>query len=126
MDPPPVHITELASVLYIHTTLYIANGWHCTLHGTQTSHLFPLLVNNIIYGSQIGNPPPLQHTFFPTNLPSALKLPHIIDDKISSELAANRMSGPFTIDKHTSSLEATSTQHHSAWWKRSLAQANGE
>ena len=36
------------------------------------------------------------------NLPSALKLPHVVDEEISSKLAANRMSGPFSITQaHT-------------------------
>jgi len=64
---------------------------------TNTSHLFPLLVNDISYGSLIGNPPPLRPTFILVNLSSALKLPHNIDDEIISELAAKRMSGPFTV-----------------------------
>jgi len=31
------------------------------------------------------------------NLPSALRLPHIIDEKITSKLWAARMSGPFSV-----------------------------
>ena len=51
--------TELGAVLYIHTTLYIADGWHCMLQDSDISHLFPLIVNDLIYGFPIGNPPPL-------------------------------------------------------------------
>ena len=51
--------TELGSVLYIHMTPYISDGWHCMLYDLDISHLFPLLVNNIVYGSPIDNPPPL-------------------------------------------------------------------
>jgi len=58
---------------------------------------FPALVNDIIFGSPIGNPPPLHHTFIPDNLPSTTSLPDIIDHEIASELATNQMSGPFSI-----------------------------
>src|SRR5882724_1859469 len=92
--PPLVQLAapeiELASILYIHMTLYIADGWCHTLHDSDVSHLFPLLVNDIIYGSPIGNPPPLQHTFILKNLPSGLSLPHIVDDEIATELSAKR------------------------------------
>jgi len=79
---------ELCSVLYIHMTLYIAYGWCHMLHDSDISHLFPLLVNDIVYGLPIRNPPPLQHTFIPKNLPSTHSLLHIVDDEIASELAA--------------------------------------
>src|SRR5882724_9658311 len=59
MGPPPAHETELSSVLYIHMSPYISEGWCHALHDSNTSHLFPLLVNDIIYGSPIGSPPPL-------------------------------------------------------------------
>ena len=91
--------TELGSVLYIHMTPYKPDGWRRTLHDLNIAHLFPLLVNDITYGSPIGNPPPLHHTFIPVNLSSALKLPHIINNEITAELSAGRMSGPFSLDQ---------------------------
>ena len=67
------------------------------LYDSDISHLFPLLVNDIVYGSPIGNPPPLQHSFIPKNLPSTLSLPDIIDDEMTAELATKQMLGPFSI-----------------------------
>ena len=51
--------TELSLVLYTHMTPYIAEGWGPALHDSNISHLFPLLVNDVAYGSPIGNPLPL-------------------------------------------------------------------
>jgi len=89
--------TELSSVLYIHMTPYIAEGWCCALHDLDITRLFPFLVNYMAYGSPIGNPPPLQHTFIPANLPSTLRLLNIVDNEIAAELMAKRMLGPFSI-----------------------------
>src|SRR5882724_6446965 len=80
-------------------TPYIPAGWHHVLHDLNIAHLFPLLVNDITYGSPIGNPLPLCHTFIPANLSSALNLPHIIDDEITAKLSAGIMPGPFSLDK---------------------------
>ena len=90
---------KLDSILYIHMTPYIADGWHHALHDLNLSHVFPLLVNDITYGSPIGNLPAMRHIFIPENLPSTLGLPHIIDDEITSELQAGRMSGPFSVSQ---------------------------
>jgi len=92
--------TELGSVLYIlyiHIPLYIAEGWCQVLCDLDITHLFPLLVNDIVYGSPIGNPPPLWHTFIPVNLPSTLRLPCVVNNKIAAKLVAKRMSGPFSV-----------------------------
>ena len=97
-EPPPAHGTELSSILYILTTPYIAKGWCDTLDNSVLTSRFPFLVNDISFGSPIGNPPPLHHTF-PGNLPSTLSLPHIIDEEICSEIAANRLSGPFSVSQ---------------------------
>jgi len=98
-EPPPAHATELSSILYILTTPYIAKGWCDALDDSVLTSRFPFLVNDISFGSPIGNPPPLHHTFIPGNLPSALSLPHIIDEEIHSEIAAKRLSGPFSISQ---------------------------
>ena len=86
-------------------TPYIPDGWRCMLHDLNIAHLFPLLVNDITYGSPIGNLPPLRHTFIPANLSSALNLPHIIDNKITVKLSAGRMSGPFSLDQASTIFE---------------------
>jgi len=102
MERLPAPVIELSSVLYIHTTLYIVEGRRRTLDDFDMTSHFPFLVNDITFGSPIGNPPPLRHTFIPGNLPSALSFPDIIDKEISSELATLRMSGPFSISQaHT-------------------------
>jgi len=99
MGPPPAHATELSSVLYLLMTPYIAKGWRDALNNSVLTSWFPFLVNNISFGSPIGNPPPLHHTFIPGNLPSALGLPHIIDEEIHSKIAAKRLSSPFSISQ---------------------------
>ena len=66
------------------------------------SYEFPNLVNDITFGSPIGNPPPLSRTFLPQNLPSAALYPHLINDELRTETHARRMSGPYTINQaHT-------------------------
>src|SRR5882724_2902563 len=52
----PAPITELGSVLYIHTTLYIAEGWHHALNDLDIPSHFPFLVNDISFSSPISNP----------------------------------------------------------------------
>jgi len=101
-EPGPAPITELSSVLYIHMTLYIVEVWHHTLLNSDINTHFPFLINEITFGSPIGNPLPLPHTLIPVNLPSALKLPHIIDNETAFELAAMRMSSQCSVSKaHT-------------------------
>jgi len=101
MAQPAAPEIELDSILYIHTTPYLADGWRHALRALDISHIFPLLVTDIIHGSLISKPPPLQHTFIPKNLPSALSLPHIVDDEIAAEVSAKRMSSPFSISEAT-------------------------
>jgi len=94
--------TSLSDVLYIHTTPYNPKAWLTALCSSNLISSFPNLVHDITYGSPIGNPPPLLRSFLPANLPSALVHPELIDAELLAEVAANRMSGPFTL------LEASS------------------
>ena len=54
---------DLTKILYMHTTPYIASNWEAALDLCNISHLFPNLINNIIFRSPIGYPPPLTTTF---------------------------------------------------------------
>ena len=63
MPPVDVPETELHSILYIKTTPYDPNGWTEALHRCNLSHEFLNLINDITFGSPIGNPPPLSKTF---------------------------------------------------------------
>ena len=89
--------TNLASVLYKITTPYNSDGWVIALACACLRKKYPTLVNDIIYGSPIGNPPPLMHTFTPPNLPANLN-PMYIDCELKTEVDAGRMSGPFSIE----------------------------
>jgi len=89
--------TNLASVLYKITTPYNSDGWVLALAHAGLSKKYPNLVNDIIYSSPIGNPPPLMHTFTPPNLPANLN-PMYIDCELKTEVDAGRMSGPFSIE----------------------------
>jgi hypothetical protein len=54
---------------------------------------------SITFGSPIGNPPPLLHTFIPKNLTSATLLPDIIENELLNETASGRMTGPFSVEE---------------------------
>jgi len=53
----------------------------------------------MLYGSPIGNPPPLSKVFLPKNLSSAYLHPEIIDNELLTEVSAGRMSGPFSVEQ---------------------------
>ena len=125
MEPPPAHATELSSVLYILTALYIAKGWNDALNDSVLTSRFPFLVNDISFYSPIGNPPPLHHTFIPGNLPSALSLSHIIDEEIHSEIATKRMSSPFSVSQVLIILMDTSIHPLLASLKKLRVLVNG-
>jgi len=88
----PAPETRLSDVLYIHTTPYKPKSWLAALSSSNLLSSFPNLVHDITYGSPIGNPPPLIHSFLPANLPSALIHPDLIDAELLDEVAANHMS----------------------------------
>ena len=90
---------NLRNVLYILTTPYDPVAWKNALEQCNITPEFPNLVDDIIHGSSIGNPPPLNMTFLLRNLPSTFLYPHLIDKELLEETSANRMSGPFTISQ---------------------------
>ena len=88
-------------VLYLHTTPYIPSA---QLEGFSISNLldsFPNLVHAIVFGSPISNPPSLCKTFLPPNLTSVTLHTTIIDQELWSEVSAQCMSGPFSIEQAT-------------------------
>src|SRR5882672_2459519 len=88
---------DLHHTLYIRTTPYDPDAWHATLRSSNLLSVFPNLVHDLMYGSPIGNPPPLSKIFLPNNLTSANIHPILIDQELLSEVSTSRMSGPFTI-----------------------------
>ena len=99
MGPPPAPQTDLSKVLYRVVTPYRPNTWQQALQDAGITHLYPNLVHDLIHGSPIGNPPPIDFTFIPRNLLSANIRPEYISSLITEEIAAGRMDGPFTIDE---------------------------
>src|SRR5882672_4210354 len=89
----------LRNILYIHSTPYNGPAWKHTLCLTNLSHKFPNLVHDITYGSPIGNPPSLLHTFLPPNLSLANIHPNLIDLELATEVATGSISGPFSPDE---------------------------
>ena len=97
MELTPACAIDLGKVLYILVTPYFATAWKDALDSVNLSQSFPNLIHNITHGLPIGNSLPLLCTFIPDNLSSANILPDIIQDKLQEEIAAGRMSGPFSI-----------------------------
>jgi hypothetical protein len=78
-------------------TTYIPEAWSRTLEECGLSHKYPFLVNDISFGSPIGNPPNLSYTFIPENMPTALQHPEVVESFIEEERSLGRVSGPYTI-----------------------------
>ena len=97
MEPHIAPEIDLAQVLYIHTTPYFPAAWQNALSICNLLSFFPNLVHDITYGSPISNPPALSRTFLPPNLASANIHPEIIEQELLDKVAANCMSGPYTI-----------------------------
>ena len=93
--------TSLQHTLYIHTTPYKPAAWLAALSSSNLLSSFPNLVHDLTYGSPIGNPPPLSKSFLLPNLSSANIHPSLIYQELLMEVAAGRMSGPFTITQAT-------------------------
>jgi hypothetical protein len=93
MERMDVLETELQRVI----TPYVYSAWENALSAAKLSLKYPNLVHDLRYGSPIGNPPPLTETFIPPNMPSAYQFPSIISSSLAEEVAANRVSGPFTV-----------------------------
>jgi len=80
-------------------TPYKLDGWRLALSSTGLTHKFPNLVHDITYGTPIGNPPLLMHTFIPDNLKSANINPTYMDTFIQEELDAGHFNSLFTIQE---------------------------
>jgi len=88
---------RLLNNLYIHTTPYDSQAWLAALSTSNLLSSFPNLAHDIHYSSPIGNPPPLSKIFLPMNLPSTNLHPEIINQELLTEVAASRMSSPFSV-----------------------------
>jgi len=97
MQPPRVPEINLTSVLYKVVTPYISTAWSRALVDANLTDSYPNLVHDLSFGSPIGNPPLINFTFIPDNLPSAKIQPDYITNLINEEVAAGRMDGPFSI-----------------------------
>ena len=96
MAQPSAPEIELCTVLLHTPSPYKPDGWKEALESCNITSLFPILVQDIVYGSPIGNLPPITHTFIPDNLPFNLGF---IAQDIAAKVLAGRMSGPFTISQ---------------------------
>lgn len=80
-------------------TPYHAEEWYKALCEANLLQKYPNLIFDIKRGSPIGNPPRLDYTFIPPNMPSALKHPELVEEHFTEEIKSGRMSGPYTIDQ---------------------------
>ena len=53
--------TSVEAILYKIVTPYHSSAWHLALQQADLLHLFPNLVHDLIYGTPIGDLPPLMH-----------------------------------------------------------------
>src|SRR5882724_10430622 len=90
--------TKSKYILYKIVTPYYVKAWHLALQHADLLHLFLNLVHDLTYGSPIGNPPPLSHTFISNNLGSADIDPAYMDSFLVEEVTSGRMDGPFTVN----------------------------
>jgi len=90
---------DLSKILYKVVTPYISSAWSRALVDANLTQSYPNLVHDLSFGSSIGNPPPINFTFIPDNLPSAKIQPDYITNLINEEVASGRMDGPFTIEE---------------------------
>ena len=82
---------------YNRLTPYRVEGWVTALHQCNLQQKYPNLVHDLMYGSRIGIPPLLSHTFIPPNMTSANEHAEMVDQHFQDELNAGRMSGPYTV-----------------------------
>jgi hypothetical protein len=88
-------------ILYKFVSPYQPFAWWLALYNANIHTHFLNLVHDLTYGSPIGNPPPLRHTFIPPNLSSAKLNPSYVLQSLLDEVASGRMDGPFSVpDAH--------------------------
>jgi len=99
MQPLGAPETDLSKILYKFMTPYILAAWNQALSNANLINSYPNLVHNLSFSSSIGNPPPINFTFIPDNLPSTKIQPEYIMNLINEEVATGCMDGPFTIEE---------------------------
>jgi len=78
---------------------YIAESFRKSLESDILTSRYPLLVQDITYGSPIGVPMQLSHTTVMPNLHSAELRQDLVSDYIAKEVSFVQMAGPFTLEE---------------------------
>ncbi len=77
-------------------TPYNAKAFETALKKHNISHEFPYLVKNLTEGFPIAVLPELTRTIIIPNHPSVMEHPEVVREYLDKELAAGRMSGPYS------------------------------
>jgi hypothetical protein len=77
-------------------TPYCADQLELFLRNANLLDQYPQLPDKIRHGFPLGELDPIETTYAPPNLPSALEHDQLIQDYINTELSLGRFSGPFT------------------------------
>jgi hypothetical protein len=95
---PPLSDTSPAETLLFNRILhpYNADAFEALLHKHHLFNDYSLLPSNLRLGFPIGHMPPLSQTIIMPNNPSILSYSDTVSDWLSKELAAGRLSGPFS------------------------------
>src|SRR5882672_7662252 len=96
---PRARETDFHRILYKVITPYVPEAWRQALLDVDLTQNYPNLVHDLEFGSPIGNPPLIDFTFTPKNLPSAEIMPDYITNLISGEVSAGHMDGPFSVEE---------------------------
>ncbi|GLB45561.1 hypothetical protein LshimejAT787_2400190 [Lyophyllum shimeji] len=79
---------------------YNVDGFRFMLDKHNLTDLYPRLLVNLIHGFPLGrNLPRLKKSIVIRNHPSIDQFPSVVQDYIDAELAAGRMSGPFSFEE---------------------------
>jgi len=90
---------NLPKILYKVVTPYISSAWNQALFDANITQTYPNLVQDFYFRSPISNPPPIDFTFIPNNLPSMDIQPEYITNLITGEVVSGHMDSPFTIEE---------------------------
>lgn len=94
--PFPARLPAHDEILNRVTTPYNADVLASFLSKHDLADAYPLLANNLRFGFQMGDFPILKKSVIFPNHPSAALHSDFIDAYLDEEIAARRMSGPFT------------------------------
>jgi len=86
MERLPALEIDICQLLYKVVTPYVLEAWRQALLDAGILRNYPNLVHDLEFGSPIGNPPPIDFTFIPKNLPSAEINPEYITNLILEEV----------------------------------------